>query len=159
MDHFRKRVTRKVDKDRTISLDGRLYEAPVALIGKTVTLLYHERSCQGGALLVNGTSYGMVIPLDVRINAKGEKGLPGGRPYPRESLHRGKRPVPGRPGLRKGGGMRHFFGFNRKNHFLRMSEWTNCTVRQPSRAQKSAFSMPSIWGPYPSSPATWGAAS
>ncbi len=42
MDHFRKRVTRKVGKDRTISLDGRLYEAPVALIGKTVTLLYHE---------------------------------------------------------------------------------------------------------------------
>jgi hypothetical protein len=42
MDHFRKRTTRKVDKDRTISLDGRLFEAPMAMIGKTVTLLYHE---------------------------------------------------------------------------------------------------------------------
>lgn len=28
MDHFRKRVTRKMDKDRTISLDGRLMKAP-----------------------------------------------------------------------------------------------------------------------------------
>ncbi len=70
MDHFRKRVTRKVDKNRVISLDGRLYEAPVALIGKTVTLLYHESDPARVELLVNGTSHGMVLPLDVRINAK-----------------------------------------------------------------------------------------
>ena len=70
MDYFRKRVTRKVDKDRTISLDGRLYEAPVALIGKTVTLLYHESDPARVELVVNGTSHGMCVPLDVRINAK-----------------------------------------------------------------------------------------
>jgi hypothetical protein len=70
MDHFRKRVTRKVDKDRTISLDGRLYEAPVALIGKTVTLLYHESDPARVELLFNGTSHGMLPPLDVHINAK-----------------------------------------------------------------------------------------
>ena len=33
---------RTVAKDRTMALDGRLYEAPVALIGKRVNLLYHE---------------------------------------------------------------------------------------------------------------------
>src|SRR5208337_3371094 len=33
-DHFRKVAMRTVAKDRTIALGGRLYEAPVALIGK-----------------------------------------------------------------------------------------------------------------------------
>ncbi len=42
-DYFRMRTLRRVDKDRTISLCGRLYEAPVALMGKMVTLLYHEK--------------------------------------------------------------------------------------------------------------------
>jgi putative transposase len=70
MDHFRKRVTRKVDKDRTISLDGRLYEAPVTMIGKTVTLLYHESDPARVEILFNGISYGMVLPLNVHINAK-----------------------------------------------------------------------------------------
>lgn len=70
MDHFRKRVTRKVDKDRTISLDGRLYEAPVALIGRTVTLLYHESDPVRVEIVYNSISYGMAIPLDVHINAK-----------------------------------------------------------------------------------------
>jgi putative transposase len=54
MDHFRKRVARKVDKDRTVSLDGRLYEAPVDMIGKTVMLLYHESDPSRVELLVNG---------------------------------------------------------------------------------------------------------
>jgi len=70
MDHFRKRVARKVDKDRTVSLDGRLYEAPVTMIGKTVTLLYHESDPSRVELLFNGTSHGMLTPLDVHINAK-----------------------------------------------------------------------------------------
>ena len=38
-DHFRKTARRKVAKDRTISLNGRIFEAPVALIGKQVSLL------------------------------------------------------------------------------------------------------------------------
>lgn len=70
MDHFRKRVTRKVDKDRTISLDGRLYEAPVALIGRTVTLLYHDGDPARVELIHGGASHGMLIPLDVHVNAR-----------------------------------------------------------------------------------------
>jgi transposase InsO family protein len=70
MDYFRKRVTRKVDKDRTVSLDGRLYEAPVAMIGLTVTLLYHESDPARVELLYNGTSHGMLVPLNVNINAR-----------------------------------------------------------------------------------------
>jgi len=69
-DYFRKRVTRKVDKDRTVSLDGRLYEAPVAMIGLTVTLLYHENDPTRVELMYNGTSHGMLVPLNVNINAR-----------------------------------------------------------------------------------------
>jgi len=69
-DHFRKRVTRKVDKDRTVSLDGRLYEAPLSMIGRTVTLLYHEADPARVELVWNGTSQGMLVPLDVHVNAK-----------------------------------------------------------------------------------------
>jgi transposase InsO family protein len=52
-DYFRKAALRRVGKDRTITLNGRLYEAPVPLIGKRVTLLFHENqidkvdSCTG----------------------------------------------------------------------------------------------------------------
>jgi len=70
MDHFRKRVTRKVDKDRTVSLDGRLYEAPVPLIGATVTLLYHDGDPARVEVILNGASHGMLIPLDVHVNAR-----------------------------------------------------------------------------------------
>jgi len=41
LDYFRTPVARKVDKDRTVSLNGKLYEAPAGLIGKNVILLYH----------------------------------------------------------------------------------------------------------------------
>jgi stringent starvation protein B len=47
-----------------------LYEAPVPLIGKTVTLLYHESDPARVELLFNGTSHGMLIPLDVHVNIK-----------------------------------------------------------------------------------------
>ncbi len=69
-DHFRMRTTRKVDRDRTVSLNGRLYEAPVNLIGRTVTLLYHEDDPVRVEVLLDGTSHGMLVPLDVKINCK-----------------------------------------------------------------------------------------
>lgn len=70
MDHFRKRVTRKVDRDRIVSLDGKLYEAPVPLIGATVTLLYHDSDPCRVEVIHNGSSHGMLIPLDVHVNAR-----------------------------------------------------------------------------------------
>ena len=69
-DYFRIRTLRKVDKDRTVSLLGRLYEAPVALMGKIVTLLYHEKDPVRVEVFFNGTSHGMLVPLDVHINAR-----------------------------------------------------------------------------------------
>ena len=63
-------MTRKVDKDRTVSLDGRLYEAPLAMIGRTVTLAYHEADPSRVECFSNGTSEGMLVPLDVHVNAR-----------------------------------------------------------------------------------------
>ncbi len=53
--HFRMRTTRKVDRDRTVSLNGWLYEAPVNLIGRTVTLLYNEDDLARWRCCLTGT--------------------------------------------------------------------------------------------------------
>ena len=69
-DYFRIHVTRKVDRDRTVSLSGRIYEAPVPLIGKTITLLHHENDHIRVEAVHNGTSHGMLVPLDININCR-----------------------------------------------------------------------------------------
>ena len=69
-DHFRLRVQRKVDKDRTVSLGGRLYEAPVHLIGRVVTLLYHEDDPARIEVFSEGVSQGMLVPLDLHVNCR-----------------------------------------------------------------------------------------
>ena len=69
-DYFRKHARRRVAKDRTITLNGKLYEAPVALIGKQVLLLYHENHPVPIEVLYNQQSYGFLIPLDLHINAR-----------------------------------------------------------------------------------------
>lgn len=69
-DYFRIRTVRKVDKDRTVSLAGRLYEAPVELIGKMATLMYHEHDPARVEVFFNNVSHGMLIPLDLTVNYK-----------------------------------------------------------------------------------------
>ncbi len=69
-DYFRLRAARKVDRDRTVSLNGRLYEAPVALIGKTITLLYHDEDPSRVEAFHGETSFGILVPLDLKINCR-----------------------------------------------------------------------------------------
>jgi RNAse (barnase) inhibitor barstar len=69
-DYFRLRVARKVDRDRTVSLNGRLYEAPIPLIGKTITLLYHEGDSARIEAFHENVSHGMLVPLDMKINCR-----------------------------------------------------------------------------------------
>jgi len=69
-DYFRHRTTRRVHKDRTVSLTGRLFEAPTGLIGKIVTLLYHDHDPTRVEVLLNETSYGFLVPLDLHINCR-----------------------------------------------------------------------------------------
>jgi transposase InsO family protein len=72
-DHFRKAVRRRVAKDRTVSLNGKLYEAPIGLLGEQVQLLYHEH--QPGAVEVfhKGQSYGELRPVDLHVNARAQR--------------------------------------------------------------------------------------
>ncbi|CAO0819985.1 hypothetical protein DFAR_1260038 [Desulfarculales bacterium] len=52
--------------DRTVSLAGRLYEAPIPLIGKQITFLYHDRV----EALLESHSHGLLRPLDLAVNCR-----------------------------------------------------------------------------------------
>jgi hypothetical protein len=67
-DHFRQRVRRKVAKNRTITLNGQLFEAPVALIGHQVELLYRNYSPDPVEIVFKQRSYGMGRPVQVHVN-------------------------------------------------------------------------------------------
>jgi len=68
--YFRKHTRRRVGKDRTVVLDGRLYEAPIPLIGKHVLLLYHEKDPQSVEVLHDHKSYGFLTPLNLHVNCR-----------------------------------------------------------------------------------------
>jgi transposase InsO family protein len=69
-DHFRKAARRTVAKDRTLAFKNRLYEAPVELVGKQVTLLYHPHHPERVEIVVRGKSYGFPNLVDTRVNAR-----------------------------------------------------------------------------------------
>ena len=69
-DHFRIVVRRTVAKDRTVTLDGRLYEAPVALIGKRIDLYYHPDQVHRVEARLNHKSYGQLRPVDLAVNCR-----------------------------------------------------------------------------------------
>lgn len=69
-DYFRKTVRRRVAKDRTISLDGRIFEAPVSLIGRQVALMYHEEEPERVEIMLGGISFGMATPVNLHVNCR-----------------------------------------------------------------------------------------
>jgi putative transposase len=69
-DYFRKTVRRRVNKDRSLVVDKRLFEAPVALIGRRVEVLYHEHTPEQVEVRCNGQSYGLLRQLDVHVNSR-----------------------------------------------------------------------------------------
>jgi putative transposase len=69
-DYFRKRARRRVANDRTLSLNGNLYEAPVCLIGKQVTLLYHDHDPGRVEILFESRSHGFINRLDLHVNCR-----------------------------------------------------------------------------------------
>jgi len=70
LDYFRKKAVRRVYKDRTVSILSKVYEAPVGLIDKRVTLLYHESDPKRIEVQHNGKSYGFLVELDPHINSR-----------------------------------------------------------------------------------------
>ncbi len=70
VDSFRHVLRRKVDKDRTVSLHGRMYEAPVGLVGQSVTLLYHPSEPTRIEVIFQERSWGFLVPLNPHINSR-----------------------------------------------------------------------------------------
>jgi len=69
-DYFRIVARRKVNKDRSITLNGRLFEGPVALIGKRVELLYHQSQPQQVEVKYQNKSFGMLVPVNLNVNCR-----------------------------------------------------------------------------------------
>jgi putative transposase len=69
-DHFRIQTRRRVAKDRSVVLNGRLYEAPVGLIGKHIAVLYHENQPEQVEVLFKGESQGFLVPVNLHVNAR-----------------------------------------------------------------------------------------
>jgi transposase InsO family protein len=69
-DYFRKVARRKVNKDRSITLNGQLFEGPVALIGKRVELLYHQSQPQQVEVKYQNKSYGKLVPVNLNVNCR-----------------------------------------------------------------------------------------
>jgi transposase InsO family protein len=69
-EHFRVVARRTVAKDRTVTLEGRLFEAPVSLIGKRIELLYHKDGLLRVEARLNNQSYGLLRPVDLAVNCR-----------------------------------------------------------------------------------------
>ncbi len=69
-DHFRMIARRTVAKDRTVTLEGNLFEAPVKLIGQRVDLLYHKDSPKTVEVRWQQESYGYLRAVDLQVNCR-----------------------------------------------------------------------------------------
>lgn len=69
-EYFRKITTRQVKKDRSFRLDGRMFEAPVSLVDRTIELRFHEQSPEQVEMFLDGMSFGQATLLDPHVNAK-----------------------------------------------------------------------------------------
>lgn len=69
-DYFRSVLLRKVNKDRTVVLNGRLFEAPVALVGQRVELHYHNANPDRVEAIWRQQSYGILHPVSVHVNCR-----------------------------------------------------------------------------------------
>jgi len=68
--YFRKVARRKVAKDRTVTLNGNLFEAPVCLIGKQIELLYHDDAPMEVEVRFEQKSHGKISPVDLHANCR-----------------------------------------------------------------------------------------
>lgn len=69
-DHFRCIARRRVAKDRTVTLNGHLFEAPVVLIGQRVDLLYHPDQPKKVEVRLAQKSYGYLQSVDLAVNCR-----------------------------------------------------------------------------------------
>jgi transposase InsO family protein len=69
-DYFRKRIRRTVSNDRAVSIENRLYEAPIGLAGQKVMLLYNEADLGRVEVFIGDKSMGFLKPLDLNANSR-----------------------------------------------------------------------------------------
>jgi len=69
-DHFRKMEKRRIASDRTLTLNGLLYEGPIALIGKRVDVLYRVREPERIEIVFQGMTYGFHQPVNPHVNCR-----------------------------------------------------------------------------------------
>jgi hypothetical protein len=98
-DYFRQVARRRIGKDRTITLNGRLYEGPVALIGKRVELLYHDTELEKVEVKYLNKSFGFIQPVDLHVNCRVKR-----------DKNNNPQPTPGHPATYRGGAL-----FNRRD--------------------------------------------
>lgn len=67
---FLKRTTRRVRRDATIALDGRMFEVPVSLRGRKVQLHYDPFTYERMELYVEEKKVGQATPLDKEVNSR-----------------------------------------------------------------------------------------
>lgn len=77
-DYFRTTVRRRVNKDRSVVVNRRLFEAPVALIGQRVEILYHEEQAEQVEIRFQGESYGLLRQVDLQVNSRVRRDKNGG---------------------------------------------------------------------------------
>ena len=98
-DYFRQVARRRIGKDRTITLNGRLYEGPVALIGKRVELLYHDAEPEKVEVKYQNKSFGFIRPVDLHVNCRVKR-----------DKNNNPQPAQGHPGTYRGSAL-----FNRRD--------------------------------------------
>ncbi|CAO0821135.1 hypothetical protein DFAR_2150001 [Desulfarculales bacterium] len=69
-DCFKKKASRRVALDCTVSLAGRLYKTPEPLIDKQIILLYHDHNPDRVEVLLGTRSHGLLRPLNLAVNCK-----------------------------------------------------------------------------------------
>jgi hypothetical protein len=69
-DYFRAKIIRQVANDRTVRLGGKFFEAPAALIGKSVTLCVDVLKEGAIEVFYKEQSFGLLTTLDQHINSK-----------------------------------------------------------------------------------------
>ena len=76
IDFFRHIERRVVKKDRTVQLNGIIYEVPIGLIDRTVELRFHETEPENIEVFFENRSYGTAIKLNAVLNSKlGREGM------------------------------------------------------------------------------------
>ena len=71
--YFRQTARRRVAKDRTVTLKGHLFEAPVNLIGYQVELLYHADNMTRVEVFYQHQSHGFLRLVDLNVNCRAKR--------------------------------------------------------------------------------------